>query len=198
MGLDPTSGLLAAEGHLPLAAAPEPASAAPVSGTVDACEVEFDFALSVERIHEDPRATKPYTDAQWREILALGRKVDARLEQGGVRLTMGGEPTFVSIDDMDGPEWTITAVGPSKRRMAEDLFRRLARRFATGPLLHFGQGKWYPGESLPRWALGCYWRRDGVPLWHDPALIADGDRGCGAGLKEAQGAGADARLAIGR
>ncbi|MFN5190693.1 MAG: transglutaminase family protein, partial [Burkholderiales bacterium] len=25
---------------------------------------------------------------------------------------------------------------------------------------------------LPRWALSCYWRPDGTPLWHDPLLVA--------------------------
>jgi uncharacterized protein (DUF2126 family)/transglutaminase-like putative cysteine protease len=173
VGLDPTSGLLTGEGHLPLAAAPEPASAAPISGAIDLCKVDFDVDMSVERIHEEPRTTKPYTERQWLEVLQLGRQVDARLEKGNVRLTMGGEPTFVSIDDMDGAEWTVAALGPVKRQRAEDLFRRLAKRFATGPLLHFGQGKWYPGESLPRWALGAYWRTDGVPIWRDPSLVAD-------------------------
>ena len=87
---------------------------------------------------------------------------------------MGGEPTFVSIDDMDGDEWNTLALGPEKRRLAGVLFRRLADRFATGPLLHFGQGKWYPGEQLPRWALTCHWRKDGEPIWRDPASLCAG------------------------
>jgi uncharacterized protein (DUF2126 family) len=175
VGLDPTSGLLTAEGHLPVAATPDPSSAAPITGAVDDCEVSFEFSMAIERVHEDPRVTRPYSDAQWREIDALGERVDADLAAGDVRLTMGGEPTFVSIDDMDGEEWTHAALGAEKRRLAEILLRRLARRLAPGALLHFGQGKWYPGEPLPRWALGCWWRRDGVPLWRDPSLLADGD-----------------------
>lgn len=173
IGLDPTSGLLAGEGHIPLACTASPSSAAPVIGRTDVCESELDFSMSVTRIHEDPRVTKPYTEEQWRAIEALGHQVDADLQAGEARLTMGGEPTFVSIDDMDGAEWTIDALGPTKRKLAGDLFKRLKDRFAPGGLLHYGQGKWYPGEVLPRWALGCYWRLDGEPVWHDPALIAD-------------------------
>ena len=171
IGLDPTSGLLAGEGHIPLAATPDPASAAPVSGGVDECEVKFTHEMSVTRIHEDPRVTLPYTDQQWKHIDELGHRIDDELLAGDVRLTMGGEPTFVSIDNMDGAEWNTAALGPEKRILAECLIDRLRRRFAPGGLLHFGQGKWYPGEPLPRWALTCYWRTDGVPLWHDPSLL---------------------------
>lgn len=172
IGLDPTSGLLTGEGHLPLAATPEPALAAPISGCTDECEVEFDFAMSVQRIEEAPRVTKPYSDEQWDAIQRVGRQIDAELNASDVRLTMGGEPTFVSIDDMDGAEWNTAALGADKRRLAGNLFRRLADRFAVGPLLHYGQGKWYPGESLPRWALACYWRKDGAPIWRRPELVA--------------------------
>ncbi|MCU0978435.1 MAG: transglutaminase family protein [Pirellulaceae bacterium] len=186
VGLDPTSGLLTGEGHLPLAATPDPSSAAPVTGAVDPCETTFHHEMSVRRIHEDPRVTKPYTDEQWDEITALGRRVDDVLRTSDVRLTMGGEPTFVSIDDMEGAEWNVAALGANKRKLAGTLFRRLAGRFAKGPLLHFGQGKWYPGESLPRWALGCYWRKDGQPIWHQEELIAEDDRDYGVGVAEAE------------
>ncbi|WP_437228030.1 DUF2126 domain-containing protein [Planctomicrobium sp. SH661] len=173
VGLDATSGLMAGEGHLPLACTPDPQSAAPISGAIDECEVEFDFEMSVTRVHEDPRVTKPYTPEQWEKIEALGHEVDRRLKEGDVRLTMGGEPTFVSIDDMEGAEWNSAAVGPHKRRLSEILIKRLRERFAPGGLLHYGQGKWYPGESLPRWSLACFWRKDGIPIWENPDLIAD-------------------------
>jgi uncharacterized protein (DUF2126 family) len=185
MGLDPTSGLFAGEGHIPLACTPDPVSAAPVTGATDEAEVHFYFHNEVQRIHEDPRVTKPYTDTQWAQIRGLGRQVDAELEAGDVRLTMGGEPTFVSIDDMDGAEWNIAALGEKKRQLAGELLKRLQRRFATGGALHYGQGKWYPGEVLPRWALGCFWRADGVPVWQDSRWIADEHRDYGYGPDDA-------------
>ncbi len=175
IGLDATSGLFAGEGHIPLATAPDPTSASPISGTVGSCKVEFSHEMSVTRIHEDPRVTLPYTEEQWRRIEALGHQVDNEIVAGDIRLTMGGEPTFVSIDDREGAEWNTSAVGPDKRILAERLVRRLQQRFAPGGFLHYGQGKWYPGEPLPRWALTCYWRQDGVPLWRDLSLIASSD-----------------------
>ncbi|MBV9833246.1 MAG: transglutaminase family protein, partial [Alphaproteobacteria bacterium] len=172
IGLDPTSGLMAGEGHIPLACTPEPQSAAPIEGMVEKAEVDFAFDMAVTRVRETPRTTKPYAEETWHKIVALGEAIDGRLQRGDVRLSMGGEPTFVSIDDMDGEEWNTAALGPDKRRLAGRLFRRLSSRFAHGPLLHYGQGKWYPGEQLPRWALTCHWRRDGEPIWREPRLIA--------------------------
>ena len=182
IGLDPTSGLLAGEGHLPLAATPDPFSAAPITGALEKCEAVLAHQMSVRRIYESPRVTRPYTEEQWAEIDALGERVDEELASADVRLTMGGEPTFVSIDDMDGDEWNVAAVGPTKRERAGVLVRRLKQRFAPGGVLHFGQGKWYPGESLPRWSLGCWWRRDGVAVWNEDCLLAreDVDYGYGA------------------
>ena len=177
IGLDPTSGLLAAEGHIPLAATPDPISAAPLTGAVEKCESEFDFQMKLQRICETPRVTKPYQESDWQAVLQLGEQVDACLTEHDVRLTMGGEPTFVSSDDMEGEEWNSAALGENKRRLADRLFHRLAQEFARGPLLHFGQGKWYPGEPLPRWALACYWRADGEPIWRDPRWVAD-DAAC--------------------
>ena len=186
IGLDPTSGLLAGEGHIPLAATPDPTGAAPISGAIDECECEFSHEMKVTRIYESPRVTLPYTDEQWTRIESLGHAIDADLKKGDVRLTMGGEPTFVSIDDPDGAEWNFTAVSHKKRVLSGQLIKRLRAKFAPGSLLHYGQGKWYPGEPLPRWALGCYWRKDGVPIWKDDSLIADEGMNYGHGAKDAK------------
>jgi uncharacterized protein (DUF2126 family) len=172
IGLDPTSGLMAGEGHIPLACSPEPGSAAPITGTLDECEVEFAHSMGVTRIWEAPRVTLPYSEAQWAAIEALGAAIDVQLQAGDVRLTQGGEPTFVSVDDRDGAEWNTDAMGPNKRRLAEALLQKLKARYAPNGLLHYGQGKWYPGEQLPRWSLNAFWRKDGEPLWSDPELFA--------------------------
>ncbi|WP_298924898.1 DUF2126 domain-containing protein [uncultured Ramlibacter sp.] len=173
IGLDPTSGLMAGEGHIPLACTPQPSGAAPVEGVMEKAEVEFSHHMEVTRIHESPRVTKPYTEEQWEKVLALGEAVDRELQAGDVRLTMGGEPTFVATQDRDAAEWNTDALGPTKRGYATELVQKLRAEYGDGGFLHFGQGKWYPGEQLPRWALNIYWRADGQPVWRNPALFAD-------------------------
>ncbi|WP_218509193.1 transglutaminase family protein [Variovorax sp. dw_308] len=173
IGLDATSGLLAGEGHIPLACTPTPSSAAPIEGVVDDAEVDFGHEMKVTRIYESPRVTLPYTDEQWADVLKLGEAVDKRLVDGDVRLTMGGEPTYVATSDRDAPEWNTDALGPTKRGYATELVHKLRAEYGDGGFLHFGQGKWYPGEQLPRWALSIFWRTDGQRLWHDPELFAD-------------------------
>lgn len=186
VGLDPTSGLMAGEGHIPLACTAVPGSAAPITGLTSVANVEFEFEMTVSRIHEDPRVTKPFSDLQWEKIDQLGHLVDAELKQGDVRLTQGGEPTFVSIDDMNGAEWNYTALSPQKRELAGGLARRLKERFAPGGMYHFGQGKWYPGEPLPRWALGIFWRKDGKPIWKEDRLVAEDTKDYGFASEDAK------------
>ncbi len=186
VGLDPTSGLMATEGHIPLACTPFPGDASPIHGATDKCEVEFDFANEVVRIKESPRVTKPYSDEQWARMNRLGEYVDAEMAAADMRMTQGGEPTFVSVDNMEAPEWNTDALGQHKRERAEDLVRRLGARFAQGALLHTAQGKWYPGEPLPRWALGLFWRKDGVPVWRNPALLAMPGKDYGHTLEDAR------------
>jgi uncharacterized protein (DUF2126 family)/transglutaminase-like putative cysteine protease len=195
IGLDATSGLLCGEGHVPLAATPHFRSAAPITGMVEPCEVSFSYDMGVVRLAEQPRVTAPFSPEAWSALDAVGEAIDADLRQHNVRLTMGGEPTFVSIDDYQSAEWNTTALGSNKRKCADELIRRLRNRFAPGGLLHYGQGKWYPGESNPRWALALYWRRDGAPIWHDDSLIArETDRRASSGDARLFAEGIAARL----
>ncbi|WP_375423899.1 DUF2126 domain-containing protein [uncultured Friedmanniella sp.] len=173
IGLDPTSALFASEGHIPLAATPSPSSAAAISGVTDRSETTMEFSNTVRRVHEDPRVSLPYTPAQTGALQRLGHQVDERLTAAGLELTMGGEPTFVSVDDMTSAQWTVAADGPEKRRLAGELARTLRAHFAPGGLVQRSQGKWYPGESLPRWQIALLWRTDGEPLWDAPDLLAD-------------------------
>lgn len=186
VGLDPTSGLFCSEGHIPLACTPDPVSAAPIEGATDVCEVEFEHYNEVTRILEDPRVTKPYSDDQWLDIVALGDSVEQKLCDNDVRLTMGGEPTFVSIDDMESDQWNTGALGEHKLSLSKTLLLKLRDHFAPNGLLHYGQGKWYPGEEVPRWALGVYWRTDGEPLWQDPKLLARVDTDYGHTIDSAR------------
>ncbi|WP_084419696.1 transglutaminase family protein [Henriciella litoralis] len=188
IGLDPTSGLLTGESHIPLAATPHYRNAAPIAGGFKGhpdTRTDFDFDMQVKRVAEHPRITKPFSDDSWSQLDALGQKVDDVLKAEDVRLTMGGEPTFISIDDFEAGEWNTDAVGPTKRALADQLIRRLQARFAPGGFLHYGQGKWYPGESLPRWTFSLYWRGDGKPVWQDPDLIAREDETHDVGAEDA-------------
>jgi uncharacterized protein (DUF2126 family)/transglutaminase-like putative cysteine protease len=173
IGLDATSGLLTGEGHIPLAVSAIPTSAAPVMGMTSLCESTLDVEMYVTRVHEDPRVTKPFTQTQWQAIRQMGFYVDSQLQEADVRLTQGGEPTFVSVDNMEGAEWNIAALGEEKWQLANALLKRMQARFAVGEVTHFGQGKWYPGEPLPRWALNVYWRKDGLAIWRNKLLLAD-------------------------
>ncbi|MGB7344209.1 MAG: transglutaminase family protein [Pirellulaceae bacterium] len=173
VGLDPTSGLMAGEGHIPLACTPSYTGAAPITGGHEKCEVTFEHEMSVARIQSETRVSKPFTDKQWAGVMRVGKQVDEMLDKQDVRLTMGGEPTFVAIDNADDPQWNTDAVGEEKRVRSNQLLMRLREKYGFGAMLHYGQGKWYPGESLPRWALTCLWRRDGQPIWQNPKLIAD-------------------------
>jgi uncharacterized protein (DUF2126 family) len=186
IGLDPTSGLVAGEGHIPLAATPLPATAGTISGTHGAVTIDLSVTMELARVRSTPPLSAPYGEQQWGAVRAAGAAVDARLAAGDVRLSVGGEPTFVAVDGGLAEEWNTAALGPTKRAVAERLARRLAARFGTGPLLHQGLGKWYPGEPTPRWAYGVYWRSDGRPLWGNGALVGEDSGKAPAGLGDAQ------------
>jgi uncharacterized protein (DUF2126 family) len=166
-----------------------PSSAAPVTGGVEPCESTLEHEMYIARIYESPRTTLPYSEDQWQAILESGRLTDRELADMDVRLTMGGEPTFISMDDFESDEWNNAAVGPDKRRLSARLIKRLRERFAPGGLLFSGQGKWYPGEPLPRWSLNCYWRKDGQPIWRDDSLLADEENPPGHGPEHAESFG---------
>jgi len=185
IGLDPTSGLLAGEGHIPLVCTPNASQAAPIGGTVEPAGVEFSHSISVRRLNDVRPSSMPLTEADWLRVREVAHGVDADLTAQDVRMTMGGEPTFVGIDDPESPQWNIDALGPLKRARGLALIQALRKRMAPGALLHYGQGKWYPGEPLPRWALSCYWRADGVPVWRDADLIARADHDYNFGAAEA-------------
>lgn len=173
VGIDPSSGLLVGEGAIPLVSSPDPTNAAPISGSLEDCKVKFSHSMSISRIYESPRSTKPYSEKEFTEINKIGKTLDLRLKKAGVGLTTGGEPTFVSTTDMASAEWNIAALGPTKKILARKLLEELKQEWTRGAFLHHGQGKWYPGEPLPRWALSCYWREDGKPIWENQKLIAD-------------------------
>lgn len=171
IGLDATSGLFAGEGHIPLSATPHPAGSAPITGATEPVEVEFSYSNTVSRVHEDPRVSLPYAASQWQAVDELGALVDQHLAAGDVRLTMGGEPTFVAAGNASSPQWSSAADGPEKRELAAALAARLQQTYAASGLVHHGQGKWYPGEPLPRWQIQLLWRTDGQALWHDHSLL---------------------------
>ena len=185
IGLDPTSGYLTGERHIPLVCTPQATQAAPISGTTEPVGTEFSHSLTVRRLNEAKSPSKPFSEEEWLRVRQVAHDVDAELAAQDVRLTMGGEPTFVGIDEPETPQWNLDALGDLKRVRGLALIQALRNRMSAGALLHYGQGKWYPGEPLPRWALSCYWRLDDVPVWSDVNLIASDDREYGFGSSHA-------------
>ena len=173
IGLDPTSGLFAGEGHLPLSCTPHPVSAAPITGSLEPCQSTLEHSMTVVRTADPARASRPMSPEQWEAVDKLGYAVDARLKALGVGLTMGGEPTFVADDRRDDPQWQTAALGEHKLAKGWQLLDKLRARFAPGSLAHTGQGKWYGGEELPRWSLNCFWRADGQAVWTEAPLLGD-------------------------
>ena len=185
IGMDPTSGLFAGEGHIPLVCTPSVSKAAPIEGTTEPANVDFDYSMSIRRLDDPPRPSRPFSEEDWVKVQQVAYCVDADLEVQDVRLTMGGEPTFVGIDEPESPQWNIDAHGPIKRTRGLALIQCLREKMASGAMLHYGQGKWYPGEALPRWALSCFWRADGIPIWENIDLIGQEDQDYGFGTADA-------------
>ncbi|HET6981404.1 MAG TPA: transglutaminase family protein, partial [Myxococcaceae bacterium] len=165
IGLDATSGLLCGEGHIPLACSATPAQAAPVEGTSDCAASEVTFDVRLARLGHEPRPTAPFPDSVYAELLDSADRADGSLRDAGLSLTSGGEPTFNSREEAAAPEWNEAALGPSKWTQGLRLCAELRRRMLPGAVLLAGQGKHYPGESLPRWSLELVGRADGQPVW---------------------------------
>jgi uncharacterized protein (DUF2126 family)/transglutaminase-like putative cysteine protease len=181
IGFDSTSGLLCGEGHIPLSATANPALAAPLDGTSSEAASRVSFETLIARLGHEPRPTQPYEEKVWQALLAAGDAADNRLDQFGVRLTMGGEPTFTSREHPEAPEWNTEALGPMKRTQGLRLAAELHRRLAPGAAILERSGKQYPGESLPRWTLELVARTDGQPAWRGDPLPGPGR----AGIEEA-------------
>ena len=171
IGLDGTSGLLTTEGHIPLAATVTPSLAAPISGTATGPASNVEFHMEVERVGHQPRPRKPYADDSWERLLQMGDTVDASLQERGVSLTVGGEPTWTSRSNAGDDEWVTEAVGGTKLAQGLRMAHELRQRVDPGAVGLHRFGKHYPGESLPRWALHLIWRKDGVPIWRNPDLL---------------------------
>jgi uncharacterized protein (DUF2126 family)/transglutaminase-like putative cysteine protease len=166
VGLDGTSGLFCGEGHIPLACTATPLHAAPLDGTSEVAAQAVEFATSIARLGHEARPTTPYTEETWAALLAGAEKADASLAAAGLRVTVGGEPTFIARGDVTAAEWQGAALGADKWRRGLDLAARLRTRLAPGGVVLHRMGKHYPGESLPRWALEVIGRRDGERLWN--------------------------------
>jgi uncharacterized protein (DUF2126 family)/transglutaminase-like putative cysteine protease len=173
IGFDPTSGLLTAEGHIALCCTPTPQEAAAITGTTESCETTVEYKLSLQ--HLAPSGIdhdEPYSEQLWHCIETLGQQIDHTLTSLQVDLTQGGEPTFVSRHNMTDPQWQTAALGEEKFERSWQLAHRLKPFFGSKGLVLLTQGKWYPGETDPRWALQIMWRHDQQPLWQQPDLLS--------------------------
>ena len=150
IGLDPTSGLLCGEGHIPLASVARPALGAPLEGTSDQPATDISFSLTVTRLGHEVRPTAPFPDPAWEALLRGADRADAALAAAGLTLTSGGEPTFNSRDHVDAPEWNGEALGPTKWTAGLALARELRRRLAPGRRAAAPPGQVVPGRAACR------------------------------------------------
>ena len=125
--------------------------------------------MSVERVWEAPRVTKPYTEEQWtRDREAGPRRSTRSCSRATCASRWAASPRSCRSTIRTARSGTPPRSGPTSAALAVELYGRLKEKYAPQGLAHFGQGKWYPGEPLPRWSLNCFWRRDGEPIWHEP------------------------------
>ncbi len=103
--------------------------------------------------------------APW--MKAAAAHADAIFAKHDVKLTMGGEPTYVP-DNPVGPEWSFSAVGPTKLTYAWNAAKVLLKGRMAGAAAFYCPGKSYPGEVNPRWVIRLLANRDGTPLYRPP------------------------------
>ena len=122
---------------------------------------------------EDRRVSRSRTPTtQWDDDRRAGprrrrrSRTPRRAADDGRRADVRVRSTIATGSSGRRPPW----VRPSAASRAR-LLHRLKQHTARTVFIHFGQGKWYPGEQLPRWALDCYWRNDGEAAWADPSLL---------------------------
>ncbi|NND97469.1 MAG: IMP dehydrogenase [Pirellulaceae bacterium] len=171
VGLDPSSGVLASEHHIPLASAPDPSRTVPLVGVLEQAVESRQNEVRVRRLKPTPPC-KPLSETQWRDIAATGHYVDHVLKTEQIGLCSRGEVNFVSAVNDHLDEWTHSALGDDKRHTAQSLLNRLRTLWAPGGAIHLSQGEHFQGEPTARWKLMCTFRADGRPLWKNPALLA--------------------------
>ena len=177
VGLDPANGILTTEGYIPLATAPDPLRALPLVGYFEACNYHEQQQVQVSRLTPH-LSTQHVSDAQWHDMGVVARHVDKLLDRENIQAASAPSLSFVASAYANDPEWSIQAMGGSKRNYAENLLSRLSQRLAPGIVVQAGQGEWFSGEPLPRWRLYGLYRRDGVACWQDPRwLAANNERG---------------------
>ena len=175
-------------------------SAAPVTGLVSPSEVEFHHEMSVTRVHEDPRVTKPYTDEQWQAI-AVARRSRGRASWPPATC---GSRWAASRRSCRSTTWTARSGTrrPWARRSggwARRCSAACATRSRPGACCTSGRASGIRASRCRAGPTPATGATDGVPLWRDPALVGDPDRDYGFGTDDAR-AFAEAlaeRLAVG-
>ena len=113
---------------------PRPTRSARRRSPARTAQAEVDFSVAMQRRApgETPRVTKPYSEAQWQQILDRWRRRGRRLEAGDVRLSMGGEPTFVAARRQRGAGVEHRGARPHQARLCRQARTPAARAFRQG------------------------------------------------------------------
>ena len=162
------------ESHIPLAATPHYRNAAPISGLASFANVDFDFDMRVERVSEHPRITKPFSEEAWKALDALGEEVDKKLVADDVRLTMGGEPTFVSIDDFEVGRVERGRGRPDQAGARRPADPAPARPLRAGRVPALRAGQMVSGRIPAALDVFALLAARLKPIWQNPERIARG------------------------